>query len=494
MGIRLADIASWNTRIRALACCGLAPDAEALFEIMPMRSTSTWNIMITTYAQAGQLSKASMVFDATPAPDVVSCNAMLQAFIRCGDLHRAWAFFSMTLLKNIITWNIAVQAFGYRTVFALMPSWNVRTCNIVVTAYAKEGQLLHAWRTFVDIPHRDETAWNCIIQAFVTNGELRKAEKLFAMMPEHTILCWNAMIVTNMQSGNLEKSAALFKRMPHRDIISWNALLTGDTRDSCFISARKMFGRMPMWSIASWNALITAYAKSGQDRLALGAFHSMQLQGIREEMETLAILLGSCASLTDLSQGKLIHSCFNVRHLNLRLQTKKHSRTMVSSALINMYGRCGAIRDAQNVFETTQDANAVLWNAMLAAFAANGHFAKATSVFWDMVFQGLHPTTSTFSILLSMCSHAGLWSEGYTYFLSMKSDFHLQPSEDHFVCVVDLIGRSGWLGAAEELLQSMPFEPGEVARLALLGACSSHTEDHILPEAKLWTSMILISS
>ena len=42
---------------------------------------------------------------------------------------------------------------------------------------------------------------------------------------------------------------------------------------------------------------------------------------------------------------------------------------------------------------------------------------------------------------------------------------------EHYGCVVDLLGRAGLLGEAEELIYSMSIEPSAAAWGALLGAC-----------------------
>ena len=42
---------------------------------------------------------------------------------------------------------------------------------------------------------------------------------------------------------------------------------------------------------------------------------------------------------------------------------------------------------------------------------------------------------------------------------------------DHFVSIVDLLGRAGKLEEAEELIKLIPFEPSVVPYIALLASC-----------------------
>ncbi|KAJ1378021.1 Tetratricopeptide-like helical domain superfamily [Sesbania bispinosa] len=56
----------------------------------------------------------------------------------------------------------------------------------------------------------------------------------------------------------------------------------------------------------------------------------------------------------------------------------------------------------------------------------------------------------------------------------MTTDFHIIPKLEHYGCMVDLLGRSGKLVEAYQVIQSMPMKPDSVIWGALLGACSFH--------------------
>ncbi|EFJ08942.1 hypothetical protein SELMODRAFT_428483 [Selaginella moellendorffii] len=63
---------------------------------------------------------------------------------------------------------------------------------------------------------------------------------------------------------------------------------------------------------------------------------------------------------------------------------------------------------------------------------------------------------------------------GWRYFTDMAELHGLAPTADHFAAMVDLLGRSGRLFDAKELLESMPFEPDPVAWMTFLTACRIH--------------------
>ena len=59
----------------------------------------------------------------------------------------------------------------------------------------------------------------------------------------------------------------------------------------------------------------------------------------------------------------------------------------------------------------------------------------------------------------------------------MKKVYRIEPKVEHYGCVIDLLGRAGLLDEAEELIQGIPDENGEIVVPlygALLSACRIH--------------------
>lgn len=88
-----------------------------------------------------------------------------------------------------------------------------------------------------------------------------------------------------------------------------------------------------------------------------------------------------------------------------------------------------------------------------------------------MLKQGVVPNGATFTGILSACGRAGLVDEGMKFFHLMQKCYGVTPTLEHYVCVVDLLGRSGYLQEAEEFIKAMPIEADGVVWGALLSAC-----------------------
>jgi pentatricopeptide repeat protein len=139
-----------------------------------------------------------------------------------------------------------------------------------------------------------------------------------------------------------------------------------------------------------------------------------------------------------------------------------------------MYSRCGLIKEAKNTFDSIGNKDLISWNAMLAAFAQNGLGRKVIETFKNMLTTKCKPDHISYVSVLSGCSHMGLVDEGKHYFNSMTQVFGISPTNEHFSCMVDLLGRAGLLEEAKSLIEGMPFKPNATVWSALLGACRIH--------------------
>ncbi|GAB2223821.1 hypothetical protein Drorol1_Dr00004563 [Drosera rotundifolia] len=75
--------------------------------------------------------------------------------------------------------------------------------------------------------------------------------------------------------------------------------------------------------------------------------------------------------------------------------------------------------------------------------------------------------------VLSACSHSGLVDQGRRYFIHMGTMYGIAPQMEHYACMVDLLGRAGYLDEAENLVRTMPMRPNEVVLGSLISSCGT---------------------
>ncbi|KAM3380781.1 pentatricopeptide repeat-containing protein, chloroplastic [Capsicum galapagoense] len=235
--------------------------------------------------------------------------------------------------------------------------------------------------------------------------------------------------------------------------------------------ARQLFDEIPERNVVTWNALITIYTHNRMFREAVDVFREMLGCGVKPGEVTMVGVLSACSHLGALSQGKWIHD-YIVRN---RLRVNVY----VGTALIDMYAKCGDIDEAKKVFETMGLKNIYTWNVLISAYAMNGQGEAALLTFDRMVVEGVKPDAVTFLSVLCACCHQGFVEEGRRLFSNMINEFRLQPKIVHYGCMIDLLGRGGFLDEAMEMIHSMKLKPDAIIWRTLLGACRFHGREEL---------------
>ena len=229
--------------------------------------------------------------------------------------------------------------------------------------------------------------------------------------------------------------------------------------------AKNVFDRVYVKDIILWNAMISIYAQSGLGKEAITLFSLMLWEGERPNEATFVSLLGLCSTTTAIDEGNLIHTLLVNNHCEQDVN--------VGSALVYMYLKCGNLRDAQSVFERLPHKTVTTWSAMIEGLARQGHEGLALEVFDSMQKTGVKPDEGTLISLLSASGHVGLKEGGFDAF-NLITHFHkVSPSVDHFNCIVDILGRSGFLREAEDLLVTLEANTNLIGWLTLLSHCQN---------------------
>lgn len=378
------------------------------------------------------------------------------------------------------------------------------TANHILLAYADLGDFPTARGLFERIPKRNVMSWNILIGGYVKNGDLETARKLFDEMPARNVATWNAMVAGLTNSGLNEESLGFFLAMRRegmqpdeyglgslfrccaglRDVVSGRqvhayVVRSGLDRDMCVGSSlAHMYMRcgflrdgeaalraLPSLNIVSCNTTISGRTQNGDAEGALEFFCLMRGAGVEANAVTFVSAVTSCSDLAALAQGQQIHA--------LAIKTGVDKVVPVMTSLVHMYSRCGCLGDSERVFLEYSGTDLVLCSAMISAYGFHGHGQKAVGLFKQMMAAGAEPNEVTFLTLLYACSHSGLKDEGMNCFELMTKTYGLQPSVKHYTCIVDLLGRSGCLNEAEDLILSMPVQPDGVIWKTLLSACKT---------------------
>ncbi|KAL8152249.1 hypothetical protein V2J09_010009 [Rumex salicifolius] len=469
------DLVSWNLLLNGYVKNKDLGAARQLFNRMPERDVVSWNTMLSGYARNGYVDEARQMFDRMPNKNSISWNGILAAYVHNGRIDEAHELFHSYGEWNwdLVSWNCLIG--GYvkkkrlveaRDIFNNMPKRDVISWNIMISAYAQDGNLSEAQRLFEQSPARDVFTWTAMVSAYLQNGLLDEARRIFDEMPEKNVVSWNSMISGYIHNKRMELATELFEAMPFRDITSWNSMITGFMRTGKLFQASNFFNRMPRHDSISWSAMIAGYAQAGCSEQALNLFVQMKRNREEANKSALTCVLSTCADIGVLELGRQVHGQL--------VKSGFETSTYVGNALLAMYSKCGSIDEANYVFEAIPQKDNVSWNTMIAGYARHGFGSKALVMFEAMIKSGAKPNDVSMIGVLSACGHTGLIDRGKEYFYAMQNRYGVEPNARHYTCMIDLLGRSGQLEEAQDLVKKMPFEPDASTWGALLGASRVH--------------------
>ncbi|XP_044480070.1 pentatricopeptide repeat-containing protein At2g15690, mitochondrial-like [Mangifera indica] len=162
-------------------------------------------------------------------------------------------------------------------------------------------------------------------------------------------------------------------------------------------------------------------------------------------------LLDSCGNLSSLEMGRTVH--------DLLRKSPFSNDTALNNKLIGMYGKCNNIRGARKVFDQMPEKNLSSWHLMINAYTVDGKGDDGLLLFDQMRKLNFLPNQETFVLVLAACANAGDVKAVFMYFELMQSEYGIVPEIEHYLGVIDVLGRAGHLNEAEEFIEKMLFEP-----------------------------------
>ncbi|KAL5972342.1 hypothetical protein ACLOJK_041595 [Asimina triloba] len=345
--------------------------------------------------------------------------------------------------------------------------------NAVINMYGKCGSLDDAQKTFDEMPLKDMVTWTALITGYAQNDRGEEALQLFPQMvgkgmKPNQFTFASLLKASGCVSGDKhgrQVHAFCVKYGYNLNVYVGSALVDMYARCGDMHEAHSVFNGLVTKNEVSWNALIAGHARKGDGEDALKHFWKMQRANFKATHFTYSSVFSACASIGSLEQGKWVHA-----HM---IKSGCELIYFVGNTLLDMYAKSGSIEDARKVFDRLKKHDVVSWNSMLTGFAQHGLGKETVQRFEEMLRIGIQPNEITFLCVLTACSHGRLLNEGQYYFELMKK-YNVEPKVEHYVTVVDLLGRAGLLDQAERFISEMPLEPSAAVWGALLGACRMH--------------------
>ncbi|KAJ6866470.1 hypothetical protein NC652_037883 [Populus alba x Populus x berolinensis] len=157
----------------------------------------------------------------------------------------------------------------------------------------------------------------------------------------------------------------------------------------------------------------------------------------------------------------------------------------VENTLLDAYAKCGEVGLSRKLFDEMTGKDVVSWNSMSAVYAQIGLSIDAFEVFHGMLKDGggkcdesrrwfnamsfeynLEPWVKHYGCMVDLLGRAGYLIEAYNLIK--------KPGVKHYGCMVDLLGRAGYLIEAYNLIKSMQVRRDFIPWGSLLAVCRIH--------------------
>ncbi|KAH7373783.1 hypothetical protein KP509_17G074800 [Ceratopteris richardii] len=381
-----------------------------------------------------------------------SGSYLIRLFSVCGSFFEAGLVFNKLRDPNVFAWSETISSQSNQ---------------------GKDGLAIHLFNQMIvhAFVHPDSHVFVAALTACANAEALLKGREIHShaieSCCESDLFLNNALINLYVKCGALDDARLVFGKAACRDAFSWSIIIAGYAKHFRCEEAILLFDAMHKEGIEAnnviWNTIIYGYVKNGDCHGALELFLRMLLYKRDPDNFTYVSVLNACSGLATIEQGRLIHADI--------VESGYLSDVHINSILIDMYAKCGTLADVHGVFDMNKSHNVVTWTAMMSAYALHNNYEMVLYYFKGMQRAGWVPNSITFLCLLSTCSHMGLVEDAFLHFSSMKEYYGITPTQEHYNCILDLLGRAGLFDEISEILGSMKDTLNCVAWTSLLHSC-----------------------
>lgn len=468
----------------------------SLFDEMSERDTSSWNAILLCLVEEKRYQEA------------------YDQFFRMQMDGISWDHYSLSILLTAATEGLGV--FQGELVHACAIKSGLELDMVVSTAllgfYMKHGSIDDMVDLFNKMPTKDITAWNAMLNGFVHFGLIDSAMEVLDKMPQRDSITFNSLLAGFCKNGEGIRGLDLFvqmykNRIPISDftlIGCINAVaITGDRNKSeqihsfvvkcgCKLGPRihsalidmcakcgrtedayKLFMR---WSHKedfniAFTSILSSYIRDGCPEKTLNHFISCCKEfessfSLFMDEFVMATVIGACGALGFGGMGQQMH-CLTAKC------GMDYADPTIGNAIVSMYARCGNLEHARKVFDHMHSLDQVSWNALMDAHLLYGQGDRVLYLWSEMRELGFKPDALTFVLVISACRYTGYSSVDICneIFFSMKNLYNIEPSNEHYAAMVEVLGFWGHFDEVKKLISNAPFKPSASIWRSLLEIC-----------------------
>ncbi|MCO5609957.1 hypothetical protein L7F22_064192 [Adiantum nelumboides] len=450
------------------------------------------NIIVSTalidmHGKCGSMESALLLFESLSERDVVAFNTMMTSLLkRKGEREIFWLYEQMLeegVMPSSVTYINLIEACAIigdgklvycRIVSSQEHHADVSIVNALIHMYGRCNHPSKAQQLFFGTQKWDIVSWNSLMGVYFNQGEIEKVLEFFVLMQEKGFLADECTYITLLSS--CAKAKAFYEGLCIHTCVVCSHM---ESNEAVYTTLLKMYGMcgsvadalmvfnmIGAKSRVSWNTVIALCVRHGHYEDAIHLFYEMIQDGMQPDKVTFVHTMSACSNVGLFGKGKSL--CL------LAFKMGYETDPVVGSSLVNMYGKCGELEDAQTLFFEISTPNVCSWNIVLKIHAFHGDGQAMFGLFNQLQEKGLVPDDVTFVAVLSGCDHLGDIGKGILLFKYMQELYGIVPGVAHYVCIIDLLGRAGQLEVAACIIDVVPILSDDACITALASAYHGH--------------------
>lgn len=323
----------------------------------------------------------------------------------------------------------------------------------VVNMYAKCGALSKAQEVFDVLPTRSVVSWNVLIAGYTQNERAHKALICFERMQNEGVFPDAVTVVCVLNAcgsvGDLNKGQELHAFIVKEGLLDINVVVGNaliDMYACCRLlgKAQAVFSELSFRNEVSWTTLITAFVQHGQSEEALHCYNTMKLQGFPLAMATCLCILKACAINGAVHKGQEIHAAVVKDGL-------LGNNMVLGTALVDMYAKCGALKEAQKIFDELPMQDVVSWGALLDGYSQHTDGEEAIHCYEEMQQGDFNPDGATFICILQASGSIGAAHKGQEIHAEIAGECWFDKDAAVANSIIDMYAKCGMLAEAQDV-------------------------------------------
>lgn len=232
------------------------------------------------------------------------------------------------------------------------------------------------------------------------------------------------------------------------DVFVCNALIQMYSECGSLVLARLVFDQMTERDGVSWSTMINSYVRNRVLGEALEVIRDMHCMQVKPSEVAMISMVSLFADIADMNMGKAMHAYVVRNNSNEKLVVP------ITTALVDMYVKCGNLAYARRLFDGLAQKSIVSWTAMIAGCIRCNELEEGAKLFNRMLEERQFPNEITMlSLIIESGSvgalglgkwlHAYIWRNGFIMSLALAT------------ALVDMYGKCGETEYARAVFDSM---------------------------------------